>query len=139
MFFSEDFNQYGTENLSDYLGINITQVSNTEVHSELAVQEHHMASNGFLHTGSIVTLADTSCSHGCIANLPNKAIGFKTIEVKSSQLDTTRDGYLNCIASVVYLGQNKQVWEAIITHRESGKTIALFQCTLMILYEQHSS
>jgi hypothetical protein len=28
------------------------------------------------------------------------------------------------------------VWDATVTHRGSGKTIALFRCTQMILYDK---
>jgi acyl-coenzyme A thioesterase PaaI-like protein len=29
-----------------------------------------MAPNGYLHAGTVVTLADTSCGYGCVVNLP---------------------------------------------------------------------
>jgi hypothetical protein len=28
------------------------------------------------------------------------------------------------------------VWDAVVTHRETGKTVALFRCTQMILWPQ---
>jgi acyl-coenzyme A thioesterase PaaI-like protein len=37
-----------------------------------------MAPNGFLHAGSLVTLADTCAGYG-IANLPEGATGFTTM------------------------------------------------------------
>ena len=36
--------------------------------------------------------------------------------------------------SVVHTGRTTQVWDAEVTHRESGRTLALFRCTQMILY-----
>ena len=93
-----------------------------------------MAPNGFLHAGSVITLADTSAGYGCIANLPEEATGFTTIELKSNHLGTTLDGTLDCVARPVHLGRTTQVWDATVTHRESGKTLALFRCTQMILY-----
>jgi acyl-coenzyme A thioesterase PaaI-like protein len=32
------------------------------------------------------------------------------------------------------VGRTTHVWDAVITHRESNKTIALFRCTQLILY-----
>ena len=29
------------------------------------------------------------------------------------------------------------MWDAVVTHVESGKTIALFRCTQMILWPKH--
>jgi 1,4-dihydroxy-2-naphthoyl-CoA hydrolase len=33
-----------------------------------------------------------------------------------------------------YLGKTTHVWDALVTHKETGKTIALFRCTQLILY-----
>jgi acyl-coenzyme A thioesterase PaaI-like protein len=41
---------------------------------------------------------------------------------------------VDCTATAVHLGKSTQVWDASVTHRESGKTLALFRCTQMILY-----
>jgi uncharacterized protein (TIGR00369 family) len=81
-----------------------------------------------------VTLADTSCGYGCIESLPEGATGFTTIELKSNHLGTAREGTIDCIAKAAHRGRTTQVWDAVVTHRESGKTIALFRCTQMILY-----
>jgi 1,4-dihydroxy-2-naphthoyl-CoA hydrolase len=130
----DDFNKRGAENLPGYLGIVITRVSESEVCSELPVKKSLMAPNGFLHAGSVVTLADTSAGYGCVANLPEGAIGFTTIELKSNHVGTARDGTIECTATVVHLGKTTQVWDAVVTHRESGKRIAYFRCTQMVLY-----
>lgn len=131
---AEQFNARGAGALPGHLGLVITHVSPTEVRSELAVQATTMAPNGFLHAGSVVTLADTSCGYGCVANLPKDANGFTTIELKSNHLGTAREGTVDCVATPVHLGRTTQVWDATVTHRETGKTIALFRCTQMVLY-----
>ena len=131
---AEQFNASGAGALPGHLGLVITHVSPTEVRSELAVQATTMAPNGFLHAGSVVTLADTSCGYGCVANLPKDANGFTTIELKSNHLGTAREGTIDCVATPVHLGRTTQVWDATVTHRETGKTIALFRCTQMVLY-----
>jgi 1,4-dihydroxy-2-naphthoyl-CoA hydrolase len=130
----EDFNRIGAGKLPGLLGIVITQVSGSEVRAELAINETHMAPNGFLHAGTVVTLADTCAGYGCVANLPAGATGFTTIELKSNHLGTARDGTILGSAKAVHLGKTTQVWDATVTHRESGKTLALFRCTQMILY-----
>ena len=130
----DSFNKFGAANLPGYLGIVITHVSASEVRSELQVRRELMAPNGFLHAASVVALADTSAGFGCFAGLPEGATGFTTIELKSNHLGTTRDGTVECVARAVHLGKTTQVWDAIVTHRESGKTIALFRCTQLVLY-----
>ena len=131
---SDHFNKLSAENLPGYLGIVITHVGPSVVRSELLVKPNLMAPNGFLHAGSLVTLADTSAGYGCVANLPAGATGFTTIELKSNHLGTAREGTIECVATAAHLGKTTQVWDAVITHRESGKTMALFRCTQMVLY-----
>jgi len=130
----EILNARGAGKLPGHLGIVITHVSASEIGAELVLKNEHMAPNGYLHAGSIVTLADTSCGYGCFANLPEGATGFTTVELKSNHLGTALEGTIASRATAVHLGKTTQVWDAVITHKETGKTIALFRCTQLILY-----
>lgn len=131
---ADQFNDQGKDNLPGYLGIVFNLVSKDEVRAELPVRRELMAPNGFLHAGSVVTLADSCCGYGCLASLPETANGFTTIELKSNHLGTARDGTIECVAKPAHLGRTTQVWDAVVTHRESGKTVAMFRCTQMVLY-----
>ena len=134
MITAEQFNQRGTGKLPGHLGIVVTVASPAQMCAELVVQPQLMAPNGFLHAGSVVTLADTLCGYGCVLNLPVGASGFTTVELKSNHLGTARDGTLAGVATPAHLGKTTQVWDAVVTHRESGRTLALFRCTQMVLY-----
>lgn len=130
----EYFNTFGTEHLPGHLGIVVVHVGQAALRAELPVMKQLMAPNGYLHAGSVVTLADTCAGYGCIANLPVGATGFTTVELKSNHLGTAREGIVECTATAVHLGKTTQVWDAIVSHKESGKTIALFRCTQLLLY-----
>jgi 1,4-dihydroxy-2-naphthoyl-CoA hydrolase len=130
----ENLNKIGVGKLPGHLGIVITHAGDSEMRAELAINELLMAPNGFLHAGTVVTLADTCAGYGCIANLPPGATGFTTIELKSNHLSTAREGTILGSAKPAHLGRTTQVWDAVVTHKDSGKTIALFRCTQMILY-----
>jgi uncharacterized protein (TIGR00369 family) len=131
---ADQFNQRSIGKLPGHLGIHIVEIGDGEVRAELPFAPHLMAPNGFLHAGSVVTLADTSCGAGCVAHLPEGASGFTTVELKSNHLGTARDGTIDCLAQAVHMGRTTQVWDATVTHRESGKVMALFRCTQMVLY-----
>jgi len=130
----EDFQARGRGHLPEHLGIVITEVAVGRLRAQLAIVPFLMAPNGYLHAGSVVTLADTAAGYGCVASLPEDASGFTTIELKSNHLGTARDGHVDCLATAAHMGRTTHVWDAVVTHRESGKTIALFRCTQMILY-----
>lgn len=131
---TEQFNERGIGKLPGLLGIVVTEVGSRKLVAMLTVEPHHMAPNGYLHAGTLVTLADTAAGYGCLSSLPDGATGFTTIELKSNFIATARDGTLDCIAIAEHAGRNTQVWAATVVHRETGKTIALFRCTQFILY-----
>lgn len=130
----EHFNLQSQNRLPGHMGIVVTQVGEGELHAELQVADHLMAPNGYLHAGTVVTLADTTAGFGCLANLPEGAASFTTIELKSNHLGTARDGVVSCVARLAHGGRTTQVWDATVTHRDTGKTLAMFRCTQMILY-----
>lgn len=136
---AESFNKRGAGTLPGHLSIVVTQAGERAIRAEMAVTNAVLAPNGYLHAGSVVTLADTCAGYGCIVNLPAQASGFTTIELKSNHLGTAREGTVECVATPAHLGRTTQVWDAVITHRESGRTIALFRCTQMLLYAKPES
>ena len=130
----EDLNRVGAGRLPGHLGIRIVRAAEGTVVGEFEVAESLMAPNGFLHAGSIVTLADTCAGYGCSLSLPAGANGFTTVELKSNHLGTARDGRVSCEAVAVHRGRTTQVWDATVRHVESGRVLALFRCTQMVLY-----
>jgi 1,4-dihydroxy-2-naphthoyl-CoA hydrolase len=128
----DGFNQHQKGYLPDLLGLEITAIGADGVRARMPVTTHHLAPNGYLHAASVVTLADTCCGYGCVANLPDGAHSFTTIELKSNHLGTARDGWIECHAIPVHLGKSTQVWDATVT--ADGKAIALFRCTQMVLW-----
>lgn len=131
---SEQLNAAAADYLPGHLGMRVTEVSDQGLSGEITVGPHLLAPNGFLHAGSIITLADSLCGFGSIVNLPDGASGFTTIELKSNFLGTARSGIVQAEARPVHLGRTTQLWDATVTHADTGKTIALFRCTQMVLW-----
>jgi uncharacterized protein (TIGR00369 family) len=130
----ESLNRMGEEYLPGYLGVEITALAQGTLASRMAVKKLHVAPNEFLHAASVVALADTACGYATIAHLPAGAQSFTTIELKSNFLGTVRDGGIACTATAQHLGRTTQVWDAVVTDEATGRRIALFRCTQMILW-----
>ena len=130
----DQLNAIGVGKLPGYLGIVVVEVGDRSLRGELVIRPHHLAPNGYLHAGTVVTLADTCAGYACRQHLPPTASGFTTIELKSNHLGTALEGTLGAHATAVHLGRNTHVWDAVVTHKDSGKTLAMFRCTQMILY-----
>lgn len=120
--------------LPGLIGIRFTGAGDGWVEAELAVRQELMAPNGFLHAASVIALADTACGYACVRALPEGARGFTTVELKSNFTGTARDGVIETRAEAKHLGRTTQLWDATVKHRETGKTIAHFRCTQMVLW-----
>jgi 1,4-dihydroxy-2-naphthoyl-CoA hydrolase len=121
--------------LAAHLGIHLREVRHGYLCVQMEIAPHHMAANGYLHAGSVVTLADTACGFGCFATLPEGAHSFTTIELKSNFLRTATAGTLRAEARLAHGGRRTQVWDATVFDGKE-RVLALFRCTQMILYPQ---
>lgn len=119
--------------LPGLLGIEITRIEGNEVSGRLEVRPDLLAPNGYLHGGTVVALADTVCGFGSFATKPAEATGFTTVELKTNYLGTAREGTITCEARMLHGGRTTQVWDATV-YGPTGKAIALFRCTQMLLY-----
>lgn len=131
-----DFNALGSRYLPGQAGIVIRSINADAGRVEAVMPVHRglMAPNECLHGGAVMVLADTTAGYGALATLPEGATGFLTLEMKSNHLATTRDGTVRCVAIGRHLGRTTQIWEAEVSHEESGRTVALFRCTQLVLY-----
>lgn len=131
---ADTFNSRSATLLPGFMGVVITSIRDGVVEAHIDLQPHHMAPNGFLHAASVIALADSACGSGCVACLPEGAESFTTVEQKSNHLGTAREGTITCRAHAVHHGRTTQVWDAQVFHQKTGKTIAMYRCTQMILY-----
>jgi 1,4-dihydroxy-2-naphthoyl-CoA hydrolase len=124
--------------LPGLFGVELLEIEHGAVETRLQLKEEHLAPNDFLHAGTVITLADTSAGMGCLASLPEGAMGFTTVELKTNFLATAREGALRCSAQLVHGGGRTQVWDATVSREEDARAIALFRCTQFLLRNDDS-
>ena len=120
--------------LPGLFGVELLSIEHGAVESRLPLKDEHLAPNDFLHAGTVITLADTSAGMGCLASLPEGALGFTTVELKTNFLGTAREGVLHCSARMVHGGSRTQVWDASVSREHDERVIALFRCTQFLLH-----
>ena len=130
----EGLNERGTGRLPGLIGLDVLEAGEGWLATRLELRDELLAPNGFLHAATIVALADTSCGYGTFVGLPKGAEGFTTIELKTNFLGTKLAGVITCEARLAHGGRTTQVWDATVTDDDSGKLLALFRCTQLILY-----
>lgn len=132
----EELNKRSGDNLPGLMGVEALELSENTLKSRMILKSIHFAPNTYLHAASVIALADTTCGYATVAHLPQGAYSFTTIELKSNHLGTVRGegSIITCIATAQHLGGHTQVWDAEVTDDATGKKIAIFRCTQMILW-----
>jgi uncharacterized protein (TIGR00369 family) len=117
---------------SDFLGLKITHVSPERAEGELVVRAEHDNSDGILHGGAIMSLADTLGGAATMANLPAGA-RTATIESKTNffaAIPVGETARAECTA--LHRGRTTMVWQTKIT-RNDGRLCALVIQTQMVI------
>lgn len=129
-----DFSKFGVDGFPGLVGVEVLKVTADFASARMGIKKYHFAPNGYLHAGSIVTLADTIAGYACLYNLPEKAISFTTMELKINFMGSIKSGFIRAEAAMSHAGKTTQVWDVTVMSEENKKTIALFRCTQLILY-----
>jgi uncharacterized protein (TIGR00369 family) len=116
------------------LGFEVTSAEPGKLNARMSVTAQHLAPNGYLHAASVIAIADSACGFGTMIDLPEGSRGFTTVELKSNFTGTALEGVITAEAVRVHRGRTTQVWDATVRTEATGKAIALFRCTQMILY-----
>ena len=128
-------NEFASKKHPGIVGVEILSCEAHEVTGRLDVGEEVVAGTGFLWAPVIVTLADWLCAAGTPRNMKEGAESFTTVELKTNFMGTVRQGgAIFGRARPVHVGRTTQVWDVEVSNEATGRTIALFRCTQMILY-----
>lgn len=120
--------------LPGHMGLELIEIGEGSARMRCQVQPFHLAPNGFLHAGAVVTLADTAAGFGCVGNFPEGASGFTTIELKTNFTGTLLEGWMLAEAEMIHGGRTTQVWDVEVSDEATERRLAYFRATQMILY-----
>lgn len=127
------FSAAGADRFPGQLGIAVVEITADRVTLSMPVTARVHNPMNVVHGGAVVSLADTACGYATVANLPEGATSFTTIELKTNFLGAVNDGDLLCVATPVHRGRSTHVWDAEVTHVQSGRRIAMFRCTNLVI------
>jgi uncharacterized protein (TIGR00369 family) len=127
-------NQANIGKLPEHLGLVITDVAAGRVAGRFAVRPDLVSHTGYLLAGVGLTLADLLCAYGVSTVWPDGAKSFTTVEVKCNFIGTALAGDVEIVATLVHGGRTTQLWDAELTSLASGRRMALFRATQILLY-----
>ena len=129
----EELNEFARERHPGMVGVEILTCKPEEVTGRLDVRGELVAGTGFLWAPVVVTLADWLVACGTPLHMEPDDL-FTTLEFKSNFLGTVREGgAIRGCARPAHVGRTTQVWDVEVTDEATGRTIALFRGTQMIL------
>lgn len=128
----EEFNRVAQDRLPGFLGIRVVTIDAGRVRLQLPIQERLLAPNGYLHAGTVVSLADTAAGYASLSLL-EAGESFTTIELSANFLGTAREGILFADTHPRHIGRTTHVWDVEVTVAGRAKAIALFRCTQLVL------
>ncbi|MBO6537538.1 MAG: hotdog fold thioesterase [Balneolaceae bacterium] len=114
------------------LGMKFLKIGKEEMIAEMPVDERTVQPFRILHGGASVALAETLCSVGAWANIPEgkTAVG---IEINANHHRSVAEGgKVTATSTPVQIGRTIHVWETKITD-ERGKLVCTSRCTLAIV------
>jgi uncharacterized protein (TIGR00369 family) len=128
-------NEFFGARVPGLLGVVLDACSQGEVVAHIDVTGALIAGTGFLFAPAVVGLADTLAAAGTGEYLDHTAgESFTTIELKCNFLGSAREGERVVGRAVpTHIGRSTQVWDVTVTNESTGKTIALFRNTQMVL------
>lgn len=130
----EDLNRANLGKLPEHLGLSITEVADGKVVGRFSARPDLVAHTGYLLAGAVLSVADLLCAYGVSTAWPEGANGFTTAEVKCNFTGTIREGAAVCTATLLHGGRTTQVWDAKVEDEATGRLMAAFRCTQIILY-----
>lgn len=130
----EKLNAANVGKLPEHLGLSITSVAEGKIVGRFSVRPDLVSHTGYLLAGVALTLADLLCAYGVSTVWPEGAKSFTTVEVKCNFVGTALEGEVEVVAHLVHGGRTTQLWDAEIASVTTGRRMALFRATQIILY-----
>jgi uncharacterized protein (TIGR00369 family) len=113
---------HATMPLCKTLGIRALAMDKEEVRAELDHTPELCTSNGVLHGGAIMSLADSAAAACAFSNLPEGAVGTSTIEGKTNFVGAVTEGSVVAVARPLHAGSTTIVVETEV--RQGDRLIA---------------
>jgi len=116
------------------LGIEIPMDEESPV-ARLTVTHPLLAGTGFLWAPVVITIADALCAFGVRHHWPEGATSFTTLECKANFVSSAKEGEVVIgNASPLHTGRTTQVWDATVRNETTGRLMASYRCTQLILH-----
>lgn len=128
----EELNRRGDKTMSEFLGIQFTEVGDDYLTATMPVTERTIQPIGILHGGANVVLAETVASTAANAVIDLERFYCVGLEINANHLRSIKEGIVTAITSPIHLGRTTQVWQINIFN-EKGKQTCVSRMTAAVI------
>jgi len=125
-------NAWGKGNMSEYLGIEITDVDHDQISGRMPVDHRTKQPLGLLHGGASVVLAETLGSIAANASVDTDLYYCVGLEINANHIRSVREGFVYGTAKALHVGRKTQVWEVRITNQEQ-QLVCISRLTVAVI------
>ncbi|MBL7779333.1 MAG: hotdog fold thioesterase [Chitinophagales bacterium] len=127
----EQLNAYPTKSMSDFLGIEFTEIGEDFISARMPVDERTKQPFGLLHGGASCVLAETLGSVAgnlCVEHGKQVVVG---VEINANHIRSATTGYVHGTARPINVGRTIQVWNIEISN-DGGKVVCVSRLTVAV-------
>lgn len=128
----EMLNQRGKNTMSDFLGIEFTEIGNDFMIARMPVNERTKQPIGIMHGGASCVLAETlgSTAANCCVDLSKQyCVG---LDINVNHIRSMREGFVIATTTPLHIGRSTHVWHIEIQNEEK-KLVAVSRLTMSVL------
>ena len=118
----EDLNRSGKNTMSEFLGIEFTEIGEDFLVATMPVSERTKQPIGILHGGANMVLAETIASTAANSVIDLTHSYCVGLEINANHIRSVKQGLVRAITSPIHLGRSTQVWQINIFNEEGKQT-----------------
>ncbi|TAL66314.1 MAG: hotdog fold thioesterase [Legionella sp.] len=127
-----DLNKRGKNTMSEFLGIEFTEIGDDFLKATMPVSERNRQPIGILHGGANVVLGETIASTAANAVIDISKMYCVGLEINANHLRSVKEGVVTGITKPIHLGRTTQVWD-IQLFNEEGKLTCISRMTAAVI------
>lgn len=128
----DELNQRGRNTMSEFLGIEFTEIGDDFLTATMPVNERTRQPIGILHGGANVVLAETVASTAANAVVDLSKFYCVGLEINANHIRSVKEGIVTAVTKPIHLGRTTQIWE-INLFNEEGKKTCISRMTASVL------
>ena len=133
----EDIKPLGKETMSEYIGIEWTEVGDDFIKAKMPVDHRTKQPYGLLHGGASCVLSETIGSVASAMVVDHSKFVCVGLEINANHVRSARTGFVTGIATPLHLGANTHVWDIRI-YDELEKLVCISRLTVAVIPRKES-